>query len=244
MHFSMERWHSAAEARFSARKYREGPNQDELAALEAAADMMHTKGVRIALGHSEGVFKPMFLWYGKITGTACFAAIIASDTADQHSIGYLGEAFILEVTALGLGTCWVGGTYSKAEAARQIALEDGERIVAVTPLGVRAESYVGRPRKSLSDLTGLTQQQLLDLPEWQQSALSSARIAPSAVNRQPWRFVVGENSITIRQSERNFGYAGVDIGIAMLHVELGAAHCSVSGEWRDEGESVTFVKNE
>ncbi len=241
MTFNMERWHSATQARFSVRRYQAEPGEEELAALEEAAARISGRGVRILLGRDARLFKPMFLWYGKIAGAKRFAAFVAKADASPHSLGYMGEAFILEATALGVGTCWVGASYHKRMAQSLVPLEEGERIVAVTPLGIAAESYMGRPRKSLEELTGLTQEQLQALPDWQQSALSCARLAPSAVNRQPWRFSPNEKGIEVTQTGSNFGYGGVDLGIAMLHIELGAAHGSVSGAWQETDGSALFV---
>ncbi len=244
MAFNMERWHSATQARFSARRYRAEPGEDELAALQEAAARMSCRGVRIVLGQDSRLFKPMFLWYGKITGAKTFAAFIAGPEAGPHTLGYFGEAFILEATALGIGTCWVGASYHKRLAQSLVQLEEGERIVAVTPLGVAGERYAGRPRKSLEELTGLSQAQLQALPEWQQSALSCARLAPSAVNRQPWRFLPGDKGIELIQTGDNFGYGGVDLGIAMLHIELGAAHGFVSGSWQEGDGSALFIADQ
>lgn len=241
MAFNMERWHSATQARFSARRYKAEPEEEDMAALREAAARISGRGVRIVLGQDARLFRPMFLWYGKITGARCFAAFVAAPEASHHSLGYMGEAFVLEATALGLGTCWVGASYHKRLANSVIELHEGERIVAVTPLGLADESYAGRPRKSLEELTGMTQAQLQDLPEWQQSALSCARMAPSAVNRQPWRFLPSEQGIELIQTGSNFGYGGVDLGIAMLHIELGAAHGGVSGTWQEGDGSALFV---
>ena len=99
----------------------------------------------------------------------------------------------------------------------------------------------GEKSKSLETLTGLDQAALQALPEWQQSALSCARLAPSAVNRQPWRFQPEGTGIRIVKTSGNFGFGGVDLGIAMLHMELGAAHCSVSGQWQEMGDRPLFV---
>ena len=241
MAYNMERWYSATQARFSARRYSGAPPENDLEALRQAAARMEGRGMRIEIIEGTDVFKPLFLWYGKITGAQCCAAFIAGQEATPHSIGYLGEAFILEATALGLGTCWVGASYRKGQATSLFHLKEGERIAAVTPLGVGAETYIGRPRKSLAELTSLSQDQLQALPEWQQSALSCARMAPSAVNRQPWRFVPGEKGIELIQTSGNFGYGGIDLGIAMLHIELGAAHCSVTGVWTEEEGSAKFL---
>jgi hypothetical protein len=67
------------------------------------------------------------------------------------------------------------------------------------------------------------------------AALEAARLAPSAYNRQPWRFHLGPNSITVSAVElkRDFGFsARLDCGIAMLHVEIAALDRGVRGEWK------------
>jgi hypothetical protein len=64
--------------------------------------------------------------------------------------------------------------------------------------------------------------------------LEAARLAPSAGNRQPWRFSAGSGFVEIgaagaRDSER---YSKrLDCGIAMLHLELGARAAGKTGAW-------------
>ena len=74
---SMQRWYEASQRRFSVRRYKDGPEEKQLEALAGMAELLRAHGVRIALGRSEEVFRPIFLWYGKISGTNSFAAIIA-----------------------------------------------------------------------------------------------------------------------------------------------------------------------
>ena len=65
-------------------------------------------------------------------------------------------------------------------------------------------------------------------------ALEAARVAPSAVNRQPWRFTISDGSILVGldQSRDTFHVSRrLDCGIAMLHLELGARHSGASVEW-------------
>ncbi len=69
------------------------------------------------------------------------------------------------------------------------------------------------------------------LPEWQKCAVEAGRLAPSARNVQPWEFDVLKDSIQVACVSRNFGYGALDCGIAMLHIEVGAAHCGVYGSW-------------
>ena len=235
----MERWHSATGQRFSMRSYQGAPGAEEAELVRMAAEQLTIAGARLAVGYSEKIFKPIFLNYGRVRGTSCFAALIDGGAGDCKA-GYLGESFVLECTALGLGTCWLGGSYKKELVREFIPLEEGERIRCVIAVGQPGESYAGRPRKSLSKLTGLSQEQLQALPDWQQSALSCARLAPSAVNGQPWRFGAEGDSLLVERVGTNFGYAELDCGIAMLHLELGAAHADVFGNWEIEGARAWF----
>ena len=67
------------------------------------------------------------------------------------------------------------------------------------------------------------------------TALEAAKLAPSAVNRQPWRFKIGDKKITIEldSKEKNEKRSkNLDCGIAMLHLELGALKAGISGSWQ------------
>jgi hypothetical protein len=88
-----------------------------------------------------------------------------------------------------------------------------------------------RKRKPLSDLvTGLSENQR---PSWVKDALEAARLAPSANNRQPWRFDIQANSITVSASgSLDFGISyRLDCGIAMLHLEVAALKNQIHGRW-------------
>ncbi len=64
--------------------------------------------------------------------------IIGAVENAQHSLedfGYLMEKNILMATDLGLGTCWLGGTFNSSRFSRKIALLDNEILPAVTPVG-------------------------------------------------------------------------------------------------------------
>ena len=62
-----------------------------------------------------------------------------------------------------------------------------------------------------------------------------ARIAPSATNRQPWRFAReddGSVRLFFEGSDTPVISKRLDCGIAMLHFELGAREMGASGSWR------------
>ena len=84
-------------------------------------------------------------------------------------------------------------------------------------------------RKPLTELvTGIEE---LKWP-WLKTSLEAARLAPSAVNHQPWRFKVEAHSITISVDELKDTFnisKRLDCGIAMLHVEIASLFCGVMG---------------
>ena len=193
----------------------------------------------------EKVFKGIIGAYGKIRGEPFLIAFIG-DTRDPYvkeKAGYTGEGIILEATALGLGTCWVGKSFDTVIASSVAAIGEHERVLAVTPVGYAAGEVsfeeklltgFGQThrRKSLAVLVSGMQE--TEWPEWIRASLSAARIAPSAVNRQPWRFLVESDGITISVDNLNDSYGiskRLDCGIAMLHIETAARVFDVAGRW-------------
>jgi hypothetical protein len=71
-------------------------------------------------------------------------------------------------------------------------------------------------------------------PSWIKISLEAARLAPSAVNRQPWRFEVGKDSVTVyvKNATPDFNVSKrLDCGIAMLHIEVAALNSGIKGKW-------------
>src|SRR5674536_262729 len=68
----------------------------------------------------------------RVDGAPWTAAFIGPKGSETQ-VGYVGEAFILEATRLGLGTCWVAGMFDRKTAAALVRLHRGEHVVAVTP---------------------------------------------------------------------------------------------------------------
>ena len=134
-----------------------------------------------------------------------------------------GEAFVLEAAAMGLGTCWVSGSFRRG--AVDIRLRDGERVLAVTPLGVPARDQMPpRRRKSLARIC-------LNPPDnwplWAYQAAEAARQAPSALNRQPWSFSYGQRTLRLLGGRAD----SLDMGIAMLHMMTAVAGIRHHWEW-------------
>ena len=238
METAMERWYRATRARFSVRSYASDPAKEQLLALKKAASSLSARGVEIVVAQEEAVFTGML--GAKIRGTDTFAALV-SRGARPETAGYIGEAFVLEATALGLGTCWLGANFSKGALKKAVPPAHDEKLVCVISIGVSAEEYAARKRRTIEELTELTRAQYDALPEWKRCAVECARLAPSAVNAQPCSFDAAGEGVVVENVAWNFGWGRLDCGIAMLHVELGAAHCGVFGEWREDKTLNAFL---
>jgi len=195
---------------------------------------------------AKSVIKSIIGSYGKMEGAPAFIAFIGNmDSGSvQEEVGYTGEGIILEVTALGLNTCWVGGFFRPEKVASLIEIKSNERVLAVTPvgyahnnksLGEKLATGFGRTYRRLPVSRLVSGVKWDEFSEWAKTAIQAARLAPSAANRQPWGFTVEDNSIVVRI--RSHGpeltvSKRLDCGIAMLHIEVAALNCGVKGQWQ------------
>ena len=149
--------------------------------------------------------------YGMIRGAKTF---IAGITADRHdslvAIGYRLERIILFAESLGLGTCWLGGTFTRESFGRAAGVGPDEILPCIIAIGYPArrrtviDTFVrasagSRSRKFPEQLfhtyappaggTGVKELTPIDLAAFGTYgvALEMVRLAPSASNRQPWR---------------------------------------------------------
>lgn len=250
MDIPFSRWHLAIEKRRSRRHF--DPNlpiaPETLAALDKVcnqfASFPHARS-RLVTELTKGVFKGIIGSYGKVKDAPAFIAFIGNmdDPFVQEKVGYTGEGIILEATALGLDTCWVAGFFRPEIVASLIEVSNKERVLAITPVGYAREfesweeklmTGFGRSHKRLA-LSKLVRGLPRDKwPDWVNICLEAARLAPSAVNRQPWSFDVQDDSITVfvrtRGPEFNVSKR-LDCGIAMLHLEVAAVDSGCKGEW-------------
>jgi nitroreductase len=193
--------------------------------------------------------------YGVIKGARHFivGTLKKADMAFED-FGYTMEAIILFITGLGLGTCWMGGTFSRSYFAQEMNLGPDEIIPAITPVGYSTKHrsvldslfYLGAGSKNRRPFEDLFYHQDFSTPLSRQSAgeyampLEMVRLAPSASNKQPWRIVKKDNHLHF-YLQRSRGYNAlfkeadlqrVDMGIAMFHFHSCVAQAGLAGEWR------------
>lgn len=172
--------------------------------------------------------------------------------------GYQLELSVLFATELGLGTCWLGGTFTKSSFARKIAVKEDELVPAVASVGYIAEkprmieSFLGKGKGNRKRLPweNLFFDRGFFHPLSPESAgnfldtLYMVRLSPSASNRQPWRLVKDHRAWHF-YLQRTPGYREsplvrwttiadlqrIDLGIAMCHFELGSHASGCEGSW-------------
>ena len=245
MEIPVDSWYDAVFLRHSQRAYSgEVPKDEVTRRIEKVCnDFRPFLGARAVLVKDPGkdVFKgAVGEFFYKVKETPYYIVFIGDMKAPniQSITGYLGEGIVLEATALGLNTCWVGGFYRREAVMKQINLEEGERVLGITPIGFSKEETdrVGVSSKQYrrKNFEKLVLSGDVEDKKWVRSALEAARIAPSAGNRQPWRFEIGDDSITVSSGSKREGIGvsrRLDCGIAMLHFEVGALSNGVHGSW-------------
>jgi len=245
-----EKWYQAIKLRRSRRSFLESPlTEEDLTYLRDCCNWLNSfwQGVRVVLvaESPDKVFRGAIGSYGKIKGAPAYVAFIGDrqDPNVQEKLGYLGECFVLEATSLGLATCWVAGFFRPEVVTEQIEMAAKEKVIAVSPLGYADKEFSfteklmyrmtpSHKRKDLTNMcSGLAQK---EWPSWIKCALEAARLAPSAVNRQPWHFTIEKDSITVSLTNPEYSYhisKRLDCGIAMLHIEIGALYEGIKGNW-------------
>jgi nitroreductase len=74
--------------------------------------------------------------YGFIKGATGFiAGAVQRGPKDVEDYGHLLEQIVLSATELGLGTCWLGGTFTKSAFADRLRLTPDETMPAIVAVG-------------------------------------------------------------------------------------------------------------
>lgn len=207
---------AAIPARVSCRAYTAAPSTADWASLAYAAERYRLPGARLALCRvDEVLFTGTLLGMGRITGCTTVAAVIASpeESLSRLHAGILGEAFVLEATSLGLGTCWVSGTYRKRMLT--VPLDGDEAVLCIIAVGAPAPDSMdasSRKRKPIERVAKGYDR----WPATYRDVARAVQLAPSAMNMQPWQLMLDGKRFILDGGDR----AQLDLGIALCHAEL------------------------
>ncbi|MCR4798732.1 MAG: nitroreductase family protein [Lachnospiraceae bacterium] len=152
------------------------------------------------------------------------------------AFGFSLEKLVLYAWSLGIGTVWIGGTMKREVFEKAVGLKAGERMPCVSPLGYPAEKRSVREammRRGVGADNRFSPDKLFFKERWGSplipaedvaDALEMVRLAPSAVNKQPWR-IIYKDGVYHFYEKKDRGYESdsvgdmqkIDIGIALCH---------------------------
>ncbi len=145
--------------------------------------------------------------------------VMFADTSTESlmNIGFIFQQAELYIQSLGLGSCWLGmGKLDAADSENA----DGQKQVMMLAFG---ETENDDFRKSKAEFKRKTLNEIADTED---GRLECARLAPSAVNSQPWYFVHEGDMIHAYCVEKYLrkimlgNMNKIDMGIALAHVYM------------------------
>lgn len=191
--------------------------------------------------------------YGVIKGAGNYIVASAADKElALEGLGYSFEKLILYATSLGLGTCWLGGTFNRSGFAAAMNLKEGDLFPCISPIGYPAgkkstmESLMrwvskADQRKEWSELffkQNFSQPLTKDDAGEFAFPLEMVRLAPSAVNKQPWRIVQDHDAYhfylarSLKSDNEKIDLQRVDMGIATCHFHMAVLEKELLGKFQ------------
>ena len=242
---------AAADRRVSQRAYDGRPVEDEkIELLRACLDAANAAEPCLdfqlygplddagkAVGINRRMFAGCFHWYAALV---CDMNDIAFEKC-----GYYGEQLILLASHLGLGTCWVAGTFDREATHAEIG--DGQGLLAIVPIGYAPDKTPFVQRKIRSGVRSRTKKPAetvesdmpyAELPAWVRAGAEAIIAGPSAVNQEPVVLTWRDGRLTARFIVRKTRpeVTAADFGIAKLDFER---LCGRPGRW-DWGQGSAY----
>lgn len=123
-----------------------------------------------------------------------------------ENIGFLFQQMDLYLQTLGLGVCWLGMGKMNPKTTDDV---EGMKFVIMLAFG----NPKGDPLRH--DLKSFRRKSIEQITDKADLRLESARLAPSAVNSQPWYFTHEGDTIHVHCSKKG---TRLDAGIALAHL--------------------------
>jgi len=175
----------------------------------------------------------------KINAPYCIVAITEIKNGYMENIGFIEEQLVLELTDMGIGTCWLG-TYNDKKIREMLNLNENQKITNVISLGYSFKqknffndvfrNLVGRNRKKETELAyyrqwGSDVSEYLNKNQYIKQVLHMSILAPSSNNKQPVYLVFNENNVSFFVKNKKDGEiinssAELDAGIFISHFYL------------------------
>ncbi|MDK2943234.1 MAG: hypothetical protein PWP56_2747 [Acetobacterium sp.] len=179
-------------------------------------------------------------------------AAIPNTSQALYALGYEFETLVLYLTHLGLGTCWLGGTFNRQAFSQAMEVSEDQLFPIISPLGPPAEGLHFK-EKAIRKLIKADQrmafgklffEQNFETPLSPQTAndltfpLEMVRLGPSASNKQPWRILKNKDGCHFYEAiepgySKAFSYdiQKIDLGIAAAHFDYAVQDQQINGHF-------------
>ncbi len=181
----------------------------------------------------------------------------------EQAFGYSFEKIVLYLQERGIGTTWIAGTMNRSAFEKAVELDKNEVMPCVSPLGYPSKKMSLREtmmrkgvkadfRYGFGELffdgdfqTPLTEEKADKLKD----AFEAVRLAPSAVNKQPWRIILEGNHVHFYEKHNkgfvsgNWDIQKIDIGIALCHFETVAKENGISLAFEQSNPNISTEEN-
>ena len=184
--------------------------------------------------------------YGWIKDAKDYLALIFEEAPfAETAAAYMFEHIILFCTDLDLGTCWLGGSFSRSDFKKQVNLSPNEKLRIVSPVGYAIdkqrflEKYIVRADKNHSSRKPFGElffDKYFDNPLTETTAglfskpLEMVRLAPSANNKQEWRVLLDDKAVHFYKKPYPM-FDAIDMGIALCHFEMTCKELGIAGKF-------------
>jgi len=258
INFSIE---ESVKKRYSVRNYKEQEVElDKRKAIESFVNSLDNPfGKKVNfhyLNNREMMNEEKLGTYGVIKGAMQYiGTTIKLEPMALEALGYELEAVILYLAHLGLGTCWLGGTFNRKGFAKAMNIEEDEIFPIITPYGYAATKKHMKEvvmRKMIKADQRKEWNQLFYINDFQspltkekagelEVPLEMVRLGPSASNKQPWRILIKDNACHFYEYKQP-GYSDsfpydiqrVDMGIAAAHFDFSVKEKGLKGYFDTE----------
>lgn len=218
--------YEAIGSRRSVRKYEEKELPEKLQSqILAFADKVSRLNDRIGteleiLDNTKGKAGIKGLW--KVDAPYYLVLYSDCDSGYVRNAGYIMEQIVLYMAMKGIGSCFLGGSKTKSTS------KNGKEQVMILAFGYsKGRLYRESPlakRHPLKELCIFKE----EISEQMKTVLRAARLAPSAFNAQPWRFIVYADRVYVFAKKGGLLMSGDEemrdfgIGIMLSHIMLAA----------------------
>lgn len=231
----------AIEKRHSVRKYEETVVENAILkrlrqSIDNAAPLFEDIKYRLEIMNNPQTIKEFKIGFlgGKIriNAPSCIIAISENKEGCYENLGFIQEQIVLEITRLGLGTCWLE-TFDREIVKKKCNVSNNEIVTNVIAFGyIQRSFYNNGLRKLLKTSKRKDINELVFYKKWNRNSdeylakkpnlkylLKQAILSPSSDNSQPVRMIVDEKKvyILVMKNTKN-AYYKLDVGIFISHL--------------------------